>query len=460
LAELRLDELAQKMGGKILQGSPSLRFDRFNIDSRQSKPGELFFAITAERDGHNYISHSVQKGAAGAVISHKIPLPNHKIALIQVKDTVQALQLLAKRILQESNSKVIGITGSMGKTTVKEFTAALLSSNGNVLKSKGSYNNHLGLPLSLLLLTKEDELAVLEYGMSSSGEITALTHIAPPDIAVITNIKPVHLEFFKDIKKIAMAKKEILNGLKSKGIAVLNGDDPLVKEIAEKRKGKQIFFGTSEGHDISAKNIKNDGWKGTTFDLNYGQEMIKIFIPFFCKSSIYNFLAAASVAYALSIPAQMIARRAKHLAVFPNRGGLVHLENNIKLIDDSYNSNPAALEMALKDLSKLPGNRKIAILGDMLELGQNEIGFHTQAGEIAAQLGLDLLVTIGPLSLNMAKGAIAAGMKHSCIFSYQNSEKAAKEIKSFLKEGDLILVKGSRGIKTEKIVNELKGKGK
>ncbi len=460
MAELRLDELAHKMGGKILQGSPSLRFDRFNIDSRQSKPGELFFAITAKRDGHNYISHSVQKGAAGAVISHKIPLQNQKIALIQVKDTVQALQLLAKRILQESNSKVIGITGSVGKTTVKEFTAALLSSNGNVLKSKGSYNNYLGLPLSLLLLTKEDELAVLEYGMSSSGEITALTHIAPPDIAVITNIKPAHLEFFKDIKKIAMAKKEILNGLKSKGIAVLNGDDPLVKEIAEKRKGKQIFFGTSEGHDISAKNIKNDGWKGTTFDLNYGQEMIKIFIPFFCKSSIYNFLAAASVAYALSIPAQMIARRAKHLAAFPNRGGLVHLENNIKLIDDSYNSNPAALEMALKDLSKLPGNRKIAILGDMLELGQNEIEFHIQAGEKTAQLGLDLLVTIGPLSLNMAKGAIAEGMKHSCIFSYQNSEKAAKEIKSFLKEGDLILVKGSRGIKTEKIVNELKGKGK
>lgn len=460
MAELRLDELAQKMEGKILQGHPSLSFDRFNIDSRQSKPGELFFAINAERDGHNYISHSVQKGAAGAVISHKIQLPNQKTALIQVKDTVQALQLLAKRILQESNSKVIGITGSVGKTTVKEFTAALLSNNGNVLKSEGSYNNHLGLPLSLLRLTKEDELAVLEYGMSSPGEITALTHIAPPDIAVITNIKPAHLEFFKDIKAIALAKKEILNGMKSKGIAVLNGDDSLVREIAGKRKCKQLFFGTSEGHDISAENIKNNGWKGTTFDLNYGQDKTKIFIPFFCKSSIYNFLAAAGVAYALSIPAQKIADQAKHLTSFSNRGGLVRLENNIKLIDDSYNSNPAALEMALKDLAKLPGNRKIAILGDMLELGENETEFHIQAGKKAAQLGLDLLVTIGPLSLNIAKGALASGMKHSCIFSYKNSEKAAEEIKTFLREGDVIFVKGSRGIKTEKIINELKGKGK
>jgi len=460
VAELRLDELAQKMEGKILQGSPSLRFDRFNIDSRQSKPGELFFAITAERDGHNYISHSVQKGAAGAVISHKIHLQNQETALIQVKDTVQAMQLLAKRILQESNSKVIGITGSVGKTTAKEFTAALLSNNGNVLKSEGSYNNHLGLPLSLLRLTKKDELAVLEYGMSSSGEITALTRIAPPDIAVITNIKPVHLEFFKDIKDIALAKKEILDGLKPKGTAVLNGDDFLVKEIAGKRKGKQLFFGTSKTYDISAENIRKDGWKGTTFDLNYGQEKTKIFIPFFYKSSLYNFLAAAGVAFALSIPAQKIADQAKHLTSFPNRGGLVHLENNIKLIDDSYNSNPAALEIALKDLAELPGNRKIAILGDMLELGENKTEFHIQAGKKAAQLGLDLLITIGSLSLNMAKGALASGMKHSHIFSYQDSGKAAEEIKSFLREGDVILVKGSRGIKTEKIVNELKGKGK
>jgi UDP-N-acetylmuramoyl-tripeptide--D-alanyl-D-alanine ligase len=395
------------MEGKILQGSPSLSFDRFNIDSRQSKPGELFFAITAERDGHNYVSHSVQKGAAGAVISHKIPLPNQKTALIQVKDTVQALQLLAKRILQKSNSKVIGITGSVGKTTTKEFTAALISNNRYILKSEGNYNNYLGLPLSLLRLTKEDELAVLEYGMSSPGEITALTRIAPPG----------------------------------------------------KRKGKQLFFGTSEGHDISAENIRKDGWKGTTFDLNYGQEKTKIFIPFFCKSSLYNFLAAAGVAYALSIPAQKIADQAKHLTAFPNRGGLVHLENNIKLIDDSYNSNPAALEMALKDLAELPGSRKVAILGDMLELGKNETEFHIQAGKKAAQLGLDLLVTIGPLSLNMAKGALASGMKHSRIFSYQDSGKAAEEIKSFLREGDVILVKGSRGIKTEKIINGLKGKG-
>jgi len=459
LAELRLDELAQKMEGRILQGSSSLSFDRFNIDSRRSELGELFFAITAERDGHNYIPSAVQKGAAGAVISHKIQLPNQKTALIQVKDTVQALQLLAKRILQESNSKVIGITGSVGKTTVKEFTAALISNHRHILKSEGNYNNHLGLPLSLLRLTKEDELAILEYGMSSPGEITALTRIAPPDIAVITNIKPVHFEFFKDIKKIALAKKEILDGMKSKGTAILNGDDSLVKEIAGKRKGKQLFFGTSKTHDISAENIKKDGWNGTTFDLNYGQERTKIFIPFFCKSSLYNFLAAAGVAYALSIPAQKIANQAKHLTVFSNRGSLVHLENNIKLIDDSYNSNPAALEMAPKDLAVLPGNRKIAILGDMLELGENETEFHIQAGKKAAQLGLDILVTIGPLSLNMAKGALAAGMEHSRIFSYQDSGKAAEEIKSLLREGDVILVKGSRGIKTEKIINGLKGKG-
>jgi UDP-N-acetylmuramoyl-tripeptide--D-alanyl-D-alanine ligase len=446
------------MGGKILQGSHSLSFHKFNIDSRLTEPGELFFALVAERNGHDFIPAAIKKGASGAVVSHKIAIPDKDIALIQVNDTLEALQKLAAQVLSEHPVKVIGITGSIGKTTTKEFTWRLLSRNLSALKSEGNFNNQLGVPLSLLKLTDKHKVAVLEMAMSAPGEIRTLTRIAPPDIAVITNIEPVHLQFFNSIEGIASAKKEILEGTKNDGIAVLNGDDLLVKKIAEDWKGKKILFGLSAECDIRAQNIQKIGWEGMAFELRYGNREEKISLPFFYESHLYNFLAAAAAAKALSLSFEDILPQIITLKLMPNRGTLVHLAKNIRLIDDSYNSNPAALESALKALVPLPSKRKIAVLGDMLELGEREVEYHNQAGRQVAEFGWNILVTVGILSQHMAEGALSSGMRTDQIISFKNSEEAAEEISPLIQEGDLILVKASRKIEIEKIVERLKKK--
>ncbi len=317
----------------------------------------------------------------------------------------------------------------------------------------------MGVPLSLLKLTDKHEVAVLEMAMSAPGEIRTLTRIAPPDIAVITNIKPVHLQFFNSIEEIALAKKEILEGTKDGGLAVLNGDDPLVTKIAEDWKGKKILFGLSAQCEVRAQNIQNMGWEGMSFELKYGNREEKISLPFFYESHLYNFLAASAAAKALSVPFEDILPQIITLKLMPNRGTLVRLAKNIKLIDDSYNSNPAALEAALKALTPLPSKRKIAVLGDMLELGEKEVEFHIQAGRNVAEWGWDILVTVGVLSQHMAEGALSSGMGADQIFSFKSSEEAAGEILPLLEEGDLVLVKSSRKIQIEKIVERLKKEG-
>lgn len=459
MVELNLNEIAEKTGGDILQGLPSISFRTFNIDSRISQPGELFFALVAQRDGHAYIADAAQKGAAGAVISQPITPPNPDIALIQVPDTLFALQNLAEKVLDTQSVKVVGITGSIGKTTTKEFAAALLARSFEVLKSEGNYNNNIGLPLSILKIQKKDEVTVLEMGMSSAGEISCLTQIAPPDIAVITNIHPVHLEFFKDIEEIAQAKKEILDGLKTNGTAVLNGDDPAVRKIAKDWGGTKLLFGLSEGCDIRAENIQRSGYQGITFDFIYGEKREKTAIPFIYKSFLSNFLAASAIAYALSTPFENILAQTQTLQPFPMRGEIFHLPNDIILIDDSYNSNPAALEAILKDLSELEAKRRVAVLGDMLELGKAQTSYHHEAGKHVQQHSWDLLVTVGPLSRYMAEGALQAGMNDTQIISFENSDEAAHYVISLLEPGDLVLVKGSRGIKTDKIVELLRKRG-
>jgi UDP-N-acetylmuramoyl-tripeptide--D-alanyl-D-alanine ligase len=459
VVELNLNEIAEKTGGNILQGRPSLSFHTFNIDSRISQPGELFFALIAQRDGHAYVVDAVKNGAAGAVVSQPIILPNPDVALLQVPDTLLALQNLAERVLNTQSVKVVGITGSIGKTTTKELAASLLARSFRVLKSEGNYNNHIGLPLSILKIQNQHEVTVLEMGMSSKGEIIRLTQIAPPDIAVITNIHPVHLEFFNSIEEIAQAKKEILDGMKINGTAVLNGDDPAVQKIAKDWRGTKLLFGLSDGCDIRAENIRRSGYEWMTFDFVYGEKKEETAIPFITKGYLLNFLAAAGVAYALSTPFENILAQTQDLKPFPMRGEIFHLSDNIVVIDDSYNSNPAALESVLKDLAPLDAQRKVAILGDMLELGETQISYHHEAGKQVQRFGWDMLITIGPLSHHMAEGALETGMDKDQIVSFENADQASEFVISLLEPGDLVLVKGSRGIRTDKIVESLKKRG-
>ena len=448
------------MNASLVQGSASQTFKSFTIDSRTSTPESLFFAIQAERNGHFFIPDAIKKGAAGAVISQDIPPVDNTIVLLRVKDTTLALQNLAQKVLSDSCCQVVGITGSIGKTTTKEVTSLLLAEKYSVLKSTGNFNNHLGLPLSLLNLNHKHEIAVLEMGMSHSGELLALTRIAPPDVAVITNIKPVHLEFFDSIKDIALAKSEILLGTKPGATAILNADDPSILEIAKGWTGKKIFFGFSDQCDIRAREIQRIGMEGMVFQMRYGSGSAEVKLPFLYDSYLDNFLAAAGVAFAYSVPLQNILDSIPNLQPFAHRGVYHKLEGDIHLIDDSYNSNPAALETALKSLAELPRRRKIAVLGDMLELGKQELEFHRKAGRIVAQNNWDILMTIGPLSRHIAEGAILEGLNKDNIFSFDNSNDAAAHINEIIKMGDLVLIKGSRGTRMENIVNILLSKGK
>jgi len=460
MAELRLDEIALRTGGRIVQGDPTTVFGSFNIDSRLSRPGELFFAIVAKRNGHDFVLDAFAKGARGAVVSQDLSPASTGLALVLVEDTVSALQTLARSVLTEQEPTVVGITGSIGKTTTKEFTSELLSARFKVLKSEGNFNNQLGLALSLLKLQKGQQVAVLEMGTSGPGEIRTLTRIAPPDIAVITNINPVHLEFFPSLEDIASAKKEILDGAKTGATAVLNGDDPLVQKIGRDWTGRRITFGLSPARDVRASAVRKLGLDGMAFNLRLDGKSKDVRVPFLYEEYLYNLLAAVGACHALSFPFESIIDGIPRLSLLPGRGAPVPLGRGLLLIDDSYNSSPRALEAALKGLAPLPARRKVAVLGDMLELGPEEAEMHRRAGRQVAGNGWKLLLTVGPLARFIAEGAQAAGLPGARVATFSTSEEAAAGIPALIQEGDLILVKGSRGVRMEQVVQRLKDKFK
>jgi UDP-N-acetylmuramoyl-tripeptide--D-alanyl-D-alanine ligase len=460
MARLRLDEIARIAEGAILQGAPALTFGSYGIDSRLAGAGELFFALPGRRDGHDFVGAAAAKGAAGAVVARPVPSPRAGFGLVRVGDTVAALQALARDVLGRRPVKVVGITGSVGKTTTKEFTAAVLGSRFRVLKSEGNFNNHLGLALSLLRLEPGHDAAVLEMGMSAAGEIRALVRIAPPDVAVITNVSPVHLQFFKSLEGIALAKKEILDGAKPGATAVLNGDDPLVAGIAEGFSGRKIAFGYSPRCDVRAEDVRRTGLAGHEFLLRYGPESARVAVPFVNGVYIANILAAAAVALALGLGLDEVRPALLTLRPHAGRGVLVEAGGGVRVYDDSYNSNPRALEAALTGLAALPAGRKVAVLADMLELGDGEKAFHRKAGEILARAGWDVLVAVGPLAAAIAEAAAGAGLSPAAIHRFPDSSAAAAAIRDIVREGDLVLVKGSRGMRTEAVVAALTSRGK
>jgi UDP-N-acetylmuramoyl-tripeptide--D-alanyl-D-alanine ligase len=460
MATLRLDEIARITGGTILKGSPGTAFESYGIDSRLTVAGGLFFAVIGKRDGHDFVGAAAAGGAAGAIVARPVPFPGRDFGLVRVEDTVAALQALARDVLARRPVKVVGITGSVGKTTTKEFTAALLAGRFRLLKSEANFNNHLGLALSLLRLRPDDEAAVLEMGMSAAGELRTLTRIAPPDIAVITNVSPVHLQFFKGLDDIALAKKEILDGAKPGAAAVLNGDDPLVMKIASGFPGRQVTFGRTRGCDVRAEDVKSLGYSGFELLLSYGRESARIAFPFVNEAAVSNLLAASAVCLALGLRLEEIRPAILALRPCSGRGTLVETGGGIRVYDDSYNSNPRALEAVLKSLAVLPAARKVAVLADMLELGEGEKEFHRLAGETAARAGWDVLVAVGPLAALIAEGAAATGMSAAAIHRFTDSEDAAAVIAGIVRAGDLVLVKGSRGMRTDAIVDKLKARGK
>jgi UDP-N-acetylmuramoyl-tripeptide--D-alanyl-D-alanine ligase len=428
-----------------------------SIDSRTLQPGNLFFAIKGPVfDGHDFLYAAFQKGAAAAVISDLRPEISASNSLLRVPDTTVALQKLAREYRRLWGKTVVAVTGSAGKTTTKTFIASVLHSRFRVFSNPGNLNNHYGLPLSLLRMPVETEVAVLEMGMSGPGEIATLCCISEPSIGVITNVQPVHLEFFGSIEEIARAKTELADYVENGGTWIYNADDRLLVKRAETFKGKKIGFGTTDDAKIRAENIRIVDLHRTDFDLLLGPSRVRVALPVAGKYFVYNFLAAVAVGSMLGLKTEDSVAAASSLSAAPMRGRVIRLRNSATVIDDSYNSNPAALHEIATSTSMLPGySRRMAVVGEMLELGSHSKEFHFNAGQEIAQMGFDWLIGVRGYAREICEGARQEGMRDSQVRFYEDSEAAAAFVAQLCASGDLLLVKGSRGVHMEKIVERL-----
>jgi UDP-N-acetylmuramoyl-tripeptide--D-alanyl-D-alanine ligase len=453
VSTLRLADVAAATGGALAAGGGDQTVSGVSIDSRTLAPGELFFAVVGPRhDGHAFLA-DVAGRAGAAVVSKDVEIPAG-LAVVRVPDTTRALADLARHDRRSTTVPVVAITGSAGKTTTKEMTARLLETRGSVLRTQGNLNNQYGLPLMLLRRQAEHTSLVLELGMSAAGELRHLSGIAAPDVAVITNVAPVHLEFFPSVDAIADAKAEILEGLRPGGAAVLNGDDPRVRRIGERHQGEVVWFGHDRAFAVSAER-----WRGTVhgmrFDLRVGGETVDVALPLSGPHFVMNFLAAAAVAHRLGVTPSTIAAVATEMTPAAHRGEVLRLGQGITLIDDSYNSNPAAVEAATTALTMAGGGRRVAFLGDMLELGPSGRELHVETGRLLG-VRVDVLVGVGPLAHALLEGASQAGAPPSGLHHFADSTQAAGAAAELVQAGDAVLVKGSRGVRMEAVVDALR----
>jgi len=452
---------AVAMNGRLASGSPEQIVRGFSIDTRTLAPGDLFFAIEGERfDGHDFVATAFERGALGAVVSGAIAAAvsesGAEPTLIVVDDTTRALQRLARFVRRESGTRVVAITGSAGKTTTKEIAAALLSARYQVFRNRGNLNNHIGLPLSLLELRNRPEIAVVELGMNHAGEIRTLVSIAEPELRVWTNVGEVHAEFFDSIEAIADAKAEILEGATPESVVVANAGDPRVMARVHRFAGRVITFGVETPADVAAWQVRDHGLSGVEAVIRTPGGVRAVRSPLPGRANLANLLAGIAVAVEMNVPIDDIAAKAGTLRPATNRGEVVRLPEGITILDDSYNSNPAALRAALDVIRAEAAGRRVAVLGEMLELGERSLDLHRESGDAAAGV-VDVLITVGgPAAEEMAAAAIAGGLPASAVRHVATSAEAAEWAARLVRPGDLVLVKGSRGVRTEVVVERLK----
>jgi UDP-N-acetylmuramoyl-tripeptide--D-alanyl-D-alanine ligase len=464
MIELKYNELTGIVKGKPFpeKSSEDFKIKGVSIDSRKAEPENLFVAIKGEKfDGHEFIKDALDKGATCIILEekrfsqkekHLFSSTSEKRAVL-VGDTRTALQSLAKWYKDKFKLKVVGITGTNGKTTTKEMIAEILSRKYEVLRSEKSFNNQIGVPLTLLKLNPETEVLVLELGMNQPGEIGVLTRMVKPDIGLITNIGPAHLEFMGSLENIARAKFELLENMDENGIIILNADDPYLLERAEKEEKKVYTFGLERKADFMAEKIMQDGNGFFSFSVN---SSTPIKLKLLGKHNLYNALAAFSTGSILGVEKEKIKEALENYTPFELRMELVEIDG-IKIINDAYNANPFSMEKALQTLRGIKtGGRKIAVLGDMLELGEKSLEFHKKIGEEVKECNIDFLFTFGELSRAIALGALENGIDKKNVFSFQDKKRLIENLLEMMKPGDLILFKGSRKMGLEEIVNDLK----
>jgi len=459
--DLRLTaaDVAGTTGGSLVSGDPASSIGGFSIDSRLLVAGDMFFAIAGPRfDGHDFVGAALDRGAAGAVVSRiPEPPPVHGVVIV-VDDTVRALQVLARSIRRRSGAAVVAVTGSAGKTTTKEAAAAMLGARYKVFRNQGNLNNHIGLPLSLLDLRHRPEIAVVELGMNHAGEIRTLVGIAEPDVRVWTNVAEVHTEFFASLDAVADAKAEILEGATPTTLLVANADDPLVMARARAFAGRVMTFGFDPAADVSARDLEERALDGLAALLRTPAGEAPIRIPLLGRANVANVLAAACVAVHFEVPLSVVVERAAALKPAAHRGEVLRLAGGVTLVDDSYNSNPRALRGVLEVIAREDRvARRIAVLGEMLELGRQSRTLHEISGRAAAAANLRYLITVGGEAARaLGESAAAAGMSSDDVFHVGTSEEAADTVMTLVRAGDLVLVKGSRGIRTDVVVDRLK----
>ncbi|MCR4434566.1 MAG: UDP-N-acetylmuramoyl-tripeptide--D-alanyl-D-alanine ligase [Clostridiales bacterium] len=452
---LKCQEVIQATNGVLVSGEIKTEFGSISTDSRKMREGSLFIPIIGEKfDGHDFIRNSFEAGALGT-LTQKESVPAGGRVVIKVESTMKAMHDLARYYRQKFRIPFVGVTGSVGKTSTKDMIAGVLGQKFNVLKTAGNYNNEVGLPLTIFNLDSFHEAAVIEMGMSGFGEIRRLTSIAKPDIAVITNIGLSHIEKLGSRQNILKAKMEILEGLDRSGLVVLNGDDKLLYGLKDLLKFRTVFFGMEDGLDYQAYNIKNLGENGISFETAVGNKEYKVHIPVPGLHNVHNALAAIAVGIELGMSMEKVISGIGEFSQGNMRLNIVNC-GKIKIINDTYNASPQSMEAAISVLKDLGGkSRTIAVLGDMLEMGDWAYKAHLDVGRFAVSKEVNYIVTVGQHGKNIAEGAMEAGASKSNVFFFENNDEAVQFLQGFVKDGDVILVKGSRGMKMEQVVEGL-----
>ena len=449
---LTLFQIVQLAGASLSSGDGTVVINKVSTDSRTIKPGELFVALRGENfEGHNFVEAAAKAGATSALVDLNWAgnVPNN-FALVRAADTLRAYQALAGNYRRSLALKVLAITGSNGKTSTKDFAASVLARKFQVTKTEGNFNNHVGLPRTILEATSEDEVAVWELGMNHPGEIAALSKIAAPDAAIITNIGVAHIEFMGSREAIAMEKGALAEAIEPQGTVILNADDSFSEGIAARTRAKVILAGTTDGA-VRAIEIRQSA-DGSEFTIVEGAHRCRAQLPVAGLHMVQNALLAVAAGRALGLS---IEECAAGLAAAPLTKARLQIKQigGVQFLDDSYNANPDSMKAALRTLVELDTDgKRIAVLGEMRELGGESERGHREVGETAATLGVNQLITIGEVAELIAEGARAAGLHQ--VSSAPSTAEAAKLLGEIAEPGDLVLIKGSRAARTEEVIEK------
>jgi len=440
----------------LAHGDEQVHIKGVSIDTRTLQPKNLYVPIKGDRfNGHDFVEKAIEAGAVATLWNKNEKDIPQNVPVILVDDTLEALQKLAKAYRHELAVKVVGITGSNGKTTTKDMVDAVLSTTYKVLKTAGNFNNHIGMPLTILRLEEDTDIAVLEMGMSSRGEIEFLSNLAEPDVAVITNIGESHLQDLGSREGIAEAKLEITSGLSEQGQFIFNGDEPLLTSRVNNPKFKVITFGSSPNNDLSLNDMTREE-HGTTFFVS--RETQKFFIPVLGEHNAHNAMAAIAVGRYFNLSDETIAQGLAELKLTNMRMELVKAKSGLTFINDAYNASPTSMRAAIKLIHEINGyNKKILVLGDMLELGDQEIQFHKEIGKFIDPAAVEYVFTYGPLSKEIASGA-QENFQEGKVLHFDDKDTLADHLQSVSSSNDIVLVKASRGMKLEEVITKVMSK--